>query len=183
MGPLTADIMIKALTRLDELMESQLSTGNQGEIQMIMGGGGAMILAHQFPLGTTDIDAVAKGIELSELDVLVKKIAEEQNISKDWLNPYFSTFAHTLPSDYGDRLVEVFRGEKMRVFALGKEEMLLMKCFAHRQKDVGHAKSLIKQGVNIKRVEAQIEALQKKGIRGGTQALEFLEDVLDQLEQ
>lgn len=39
---------------------------------------GAMILAHGFPLATTDIDAVPKGMEIAELDVLVKQIAQEQ---------------------------------------------------------------------------------------------------------
>src|SRR4051812_5571380 len=104
MGPLTAEIMKRALARLDQLIELSFSqNGRSGEIQLIMGGGGAMILAHGFPLSTTDIDAVPKGMDIVELDPLVKQIAEEQKIPYDWLNPYFSTFVHTLPSDYGDR--------------------------------------------------------------------------------
>ena len=141
-----------------------------------------MILAHGFPLGTTDIDAIAKGMEIGELDPLVKRIADEQSIAKDWLNPYFSTFVHTLPSDYGSRLVEAFAGPRLKVLALGRNEMLIMKCFAHRQKDVGHAKALIKGGADVGAVETHIESLEKKGIPGATQALDFLQDVLDQLE-
>lgn len=183
MGPLTVEIMKKALGRLDELVNEVFShTGKSGEVSLIMGGGGAMILAHGFPLGTTDIDAVAKGMELEELDPLVKQVAVEQGIAFDWLNPYFSTFVHTLPSDYGNRLIEVFRGRRVKVLALGKEEMLIMKCFAHRQKDVGHAKQLIKKGADLDRVETQIENLKKKGIHGATEALDFLDDILEQLE-
>lgn len=173
MGPLTAEIMIKALHRLDELIEEPVT--------LIMGGGGAMILAHGFPLGTTDIDAIPKGMDVGALDVWVKRIASEQGIAPDWLNPYFSTFVHTLPSDYGTRLIEVFSGERLRVLALGKEEMLIMKCFAHRQKDVAHAKALIKKGADLKRVESQIESLRSKGIPGAQLALDFLDDVLEQL--
>ncbi|MEN9723763.1 MAG: hypothetical protein RJB38_1749 [Pseudomonadota bacterium] len=171
---MTAEHMKRALAQLDELLEKPVT--------LIMGGGGAMILAHGFPLATTDIDAVPKGIEIAELDVLVKKIALEQQLAPDWLNPYFSTFAHTLPLDYGERLVDVFSGRHLRVRALGKDEMLLMKCFAHRQKDVGHAKSLIKKGADLDRVQTRIEELLKKKIPGSREALDFLDDVLDQCE-
>ena len=174
MGPLTADIMRKALQRLDELLP-QATT-------LIMGGGGAMILAHGFPLGTTDIDAIPKGMEVAALDVLTKQIAQELNLPFDWLNPYFSTFAFTLPSDYGSRLIEVFKGARLRVQALGREEMLIMKCFAHRPKDVGHAKTLIKKGADLKQVEAHIESLLQRGIPGAQAALDFLQDVVEQLE-
>lgn len=174
MGPLTADIMRRALGRLDELLPESVT--------LIVGGGGAMILAHGFPIGTTDIDALPKGADVNDLDPLVKKIADEQQLPKDWLNPYFSTFVHTLPSDYGVRLIEVFKGERLKALALGKNEMLIMKCFAHRQKDVGHAKALIKGGADVDFVESHIEALQKKSIPGAMQALDFLQDVLEQLE-
>jgi hypothetical protein len=142
-----------------------------------------MILAHGFPLGTTDIDAVPKGMEIADLDVLVKRIAAEQAIAPDWLNPYFATFIHTLPSDYGSRLIDVFQGARLRVRALGREEMLIMKCFAHRQKDVGHAKALLKAGVDLDRVEARIEALAAKKIPQSQAALDFLQDVREQLEE
>lgn len=141
-----------------------------------------MILAHGFPLGTTDIDAVPKGMDIATLDVWVKQIASELQLPKDWLNPYFSTFSFTLPSDYSKRLVEVFAGVRLRVQALGREEMLIMKCFAHRQKDVGHAKALIRSGVDCKKVENHLIELETKGIPGATLALDFLEDIQGQLE-
>jgi hypothetical protein len=174
MGPLTQQIMNRALVRLDELLSVSVT--------LIMGGGGAMILAHQFPMGTTDIDAIPKGIEVNQLDPLVKKIAVEQGIPHDWLNPYFSTFSHTLPPDYGSRLIQVFSGRQLTVLALGREEMLIMKCFAHRQKDVPHAKALIKAGADLKLVEARFELLQKKGIPGSLLAIDFLQDLLDQID-
>ncbi len=175
MGPLTFEIMMGALSRLDELLPRPVT--------LIMGGGGAMILAHGFPLGTTDIDAIPKGgVDHAELDPFVKQIAREQGLAGDWLNPYFSTFSHTLPLDYETRLVEVFSGGRLKVKALGREEMLLMKCYAHRQKDVGHAKALIKAGADLEFVEDQIERLKRKGIPHSNEALDFLDDVLAQLE-
>lgn len=173
MGPLTAEIMKKALNRLDELLPNPVT--------FIVGGGGAMILAHKFPLGTTDIDAVPKGADISLIDSYVKQIALEQGIPSDWLNPYFSTFAHTLPADYGTRLIEVFKGKKITAQALGASEMLIMKCFAHRAKDVGHARALIKAKADIDFVENHINSLKKKGIKGAAEAIEFLHEQLDEL--
>ena len=170
--------MLNALKRLDSLLTER----KRSSVKLLIGGGGAMILAHSYPLGTTDIDAVPKGIESVELDLLIKIISTEQNLPFDWLNPYFATYSHTLPSDYASRLIEVFKGEALIALALGKEEMLIMKCFAHRQKDVGHAKALIKGGCNQDLVFEQLETLQKKGIPGSKAALDFLEDIIDQLE-
>jgi hypothetical protein len=169
---LTAQVMSAALKRLDELL-SQKTT-------LLMGGGGAMILAHGFPLATTDIDAVPLEMEIAALDPLVKHVAAEQSLSPDWLNPYFSTFAHTLPEDYRDRLIEAYAGDRLRVLALGKEEMLIMKCFAHRQKDVGHARALIRRGADLRKVEGHLQALATKRIPGADEALDFLDDVRDQ---
>lgn len=173
MGPLTKEIMLKALQKLDQLIPHAVT--------LVIGGGGAMILAHDFPLGTTDIDAVPKGIELHELDFFVKKIATEHGLPTDWLNPYFSTFAHTLPSDYGQRLVDVFVGKKLTAKALSKNEMLIMKCFAHRAKDTSHARALIKKGADTDVVETHIQLLKKKGIKGSQEALDFLHEQLDEL--
>ena len=171
---LTEKIMRTALQKLEEDLS--------GPLTLIIGGGGAMILAHHFPLSTSDIDAIPKGMDLATLDVHVKKIAAELSLPGDWLNPYFVTFSHTLPSDYGTRLIEVFRGKNLTAMALSKDEMLIMKCFAHRQKDVAHAKALIKAGAHVEFVEKHIDMLAEKRIPGTQAALDFLYDILDQLD-
>ncbi|MCM2278647.1 MAG: hypothetical protein NDJ89_11290 [Oligoflexia bacterium] len=126
--------MKKALSRLDQLLTQPVT--------LIVGGGGAMILAHEFPLATSDLDAVPKGMDIHALDPLVKQIAKEQGLPPDWLNPYFSTYAHTLPTDYQERLIEVFSGDALKALALGKKDLLSMKCFADFQKGFEHGRSL-----------------------------------------
>jgi hypothetical protein len=44
--------------------------------------------------------------------------------------------------------------------------MLIMKCFAHREKDLGHARALLKKGVDLKLVERAIEEARDRGLRG-----------------
>jgi hypothetical protein len=176
MGPLTRVIILNAFTALDSKLEKM-----NRPTELIMGGGGAMILAHGFPLATSDVDAIPKGPTIDELDRLVKEVDVDLKLSTpDWLNPYFSTFSYTLPSDYGTRLITVFQGKVLKVLALGAEEMLLMKCFAHRPKDVAHSRALVRRGANLKKVEDRIDELLGKKIPGSQQALDFLQDILEQ---
>ena len=127
---LTVEQIKAAFRRLDDLLVLPL--------RLIIGGGGAMLLAHEFPLATNDVDGVpAVGGASGGLPTLVERIAEELGLAHDWLNPYFSTFMHVLPSDYEKRLVTVFQADRLRVDALSKNDLLIMKCFAGRPKDVG----------------------------------------------
>jgi hypothetical protein len=149
-------------------------------VRLIVGGGGALILAHHFTLATTDIDAIpASGATVQELDALVKEVARERSLAPDWLNPYFSTFTHVLPSDYGQRLETVLRLKHLQVDALSKNELLIMKCFAGRMKDRAHAKALVEQGADVKKVESHLEELRNRSIPGAEKAIDFLDEVLD----
>lgn len=168
---LTSQRMMEALQALDRALDRP--------VILTMGGGGAMILAHSYPLATTDIDAIPKGIEIHELSPLVEKVAISLNLPGDWLNPYFSAFTFVLPPSYKDRLQKVFHGENLQALALGKEDMLIMKCFAHRQKDIGHGRALIKGGADVEWVESYLAELLDQGVRGADDALEFLDDLLE----
>lgn len=141
-----------------------------------------MILAHEYPLATTDVDAIAKGIELDDLEVLVKKVARELNLPPDWLNPYFSSFSYVIPSDFATRVKVVFKGKFLKVEALGREEMFLMKCFAHRTKDRPHARALLKLGVDLKIIEIQFAALEAKKIPGVALAMAFFDEMVEEVD-
>lgn len=159
-----------------------LDKGLDRSTTFILGGGGCMIWAHGYPIATADVDALPLHISFAEIDDLVKEIGAKLNLPGDWLNPYFSSFTFVLPSDYRSRCLTVFKGKHLVVEALGRQEMLLMKCFAHRPKDLGHARALLKAGVDVKAVEARIEELKGKGIEEADAALDFLDDLLEELE-
>jgi hypothetical protein len=171
---LTAEIMKSALMALDAKLKNS--------VRLIIGGGGAMILAHHFPLATSDIDGIpGAGMTTEELDPLIKEVAQELNLQKDWLNPYFVTFTHVLPKDYNTRLKLVFQLSRLSVEALSLDDLLIMKCFAGRIKDQPHVKALIQSGANTEFVERHIENLQSKGIPGAEEALDFLDEVSDMI--
>jgi hypothetical protein len=56
----------------------------------------------------------------------------------------------------------VFLGKNIKAQALGKEDLLIMKCFAGRQKDIPHARALVKSGADIQLVEEHIRSLIQK---------------------
>jgi hypothetical protein len=177
MQKLAASDMINALTHLSGL----LPVGRQ--VRLIAGGGGAMVLAHAFPIATSDIDAIPTNIAVDEFDVFVKQTAMDLNLPGDWLNPYFSTFSHVLPLDYEKRLIRVFSSESLVMDALGRTDLLVMKCFAHRPKDISHALALVRGGADLKTVEARIEALKIRNIPGCAQAFEFLDEIIEKVEE
>ncbi|MFH1829579.1 MAG: DUF6036 family nucleotidyltransferase [Pseudomonadota bacterium] len=168
--------MIAAFEALDAKLSEPLT--------LLVGGGAAMLLAHGIPLSTYDVDGLPFETKLSpaEVEKLIREVASELNLNPHWYNDYFNTFTFTLPADFRDRLVDVFNGKCLTVRALGAEDLLLMKCMAGRDKDVGHARALLRRGADWKKVEAHLEGLVKKGLPGAEEAVGFLEDLVVEIE-
>jgi predicted nucleotidyltransferase len=171
-GSLTREAVERAFAALDRLLPR--------EAQLIVGGGTAMLLAYRISVATADVDAYPAGVTVEELDPLVKKVAKELGLAPDWLNPYYATFAHVLPADYPTRLVEVFRGKRLWVRALGLEDLLVMKCFAGRAKDRGHARVLLRRGPDLSIVNRRLDELCDKRVKGALEAADFLDDLLSE---
>ncbi len=167
--PLTAASLEAAFRALDARLP--------GPVTLVVGGGTAMMLAYGIPVRTTDVDAYPVSGRLDDLAPQIREVAREAKIAPDWLNPHFETFAHVLPADYGSRLREVFAGKRLRVMALGVEDLLVMKCFAGREKDVGHARALLARKPDIAIVERRVEELVERGVPGALDAADFLDDL------
>ena len=121
--------MVEAFRHLDKRLRAST--------RIIIGGGAAMAAAHDIPISTQDVDGVPdrSSMELSQFKEEIRAVGRELRISQDWLNDYFSTFLFVLPPNYGDRLVPLFQGKHLEVCALGKEDLILMKCFAGRERE------------------------------------------------
>ena len=108
-------------------------------------------------------------------------MAKELDIATDWLNAHFQTFTFVLPNDYATRLRNVFEGSHLSVDALGPEDLLIMKCFAGRAKDLPHARALMKLDLDLSIVDARISELLDKDYRGADRAADFFDDLRDEL--
>ena len=172
--PLDQKRMLRALTLLDKRA--------QGSARLVVGGGAAMTLAYQHPIATQDVDAFAAkgGLRMAELDALARAVAEELQIEPDWLNAHFETFTAVLPADYAARLRPVFQGEHISVDALGPEDLLVMKCFAGRDKDRPHARKLLRLAKDLSIVDKQIEFLAARRYPGADRAADYFDDLRDE---
>lgn len=162
---------LKALTRLESHLDRPL--------KLLVAGGGAMLLAHELPMATADIDAFPFQSDwtIAEVDKIAKRVASELNIRADWLNPYFSSFSYVIPKDYAKRLISVYKGKMLRVYALGAEDLLVLKCFAGREKDVSHARHLMKRCKKLRFVEKHLELMLEKNIPKAQEALDFFDEI------
>lgn len=164
-------ILRKAFKCLDDIIHRPL--------KIVIVGGGAMLLAHRMPLVTYDIDAAPfkSDWSLAELDQKVKQVAHLIKLHPDWLNPYFTSFSYVLPKDYDLRLILVYEGKKLKAYALGAEDLLILKCFAGRAKDVGHAKWLMKKLKNLSFIEMHLEKMLEQNIPKAQEALDFFDEI------
>lgn len=167
--PLTVAQLRRALAALDARLDRPLT--------LVIGGGTAMLLAHGIPVRTTDVDAYPASGGLDGLAPHIHAVARELDLAPDWLNPHFETFAHVLPQDYASRLEPVFSGRMLQAAALGAEDLLVMKCFAGREKDVGHARALLAKLRHPEVVDRRIEELMDRGVAGAMDAADFLDDL------
>lgn len=172
--PLDAQRMRKALGRLDERLDK--------DARLVIGGGAAMVLAYRHPLATQDVDAFTArgGLRMSELDGAAKQVAAEMNIEPDWLNPHFETFTAVLPADYATRLRRVFEGTHLVVDALGPEDLLVMKCFAARDKDLPHARRLIRLAGDLDLVDRHLSDLVARRYPRAELAADYFDDLRDE---
>jgi len=86
-----------------------------------------------------------------------------------------------ISKDYADRLVLIYKGKHLELCALGKEELILMKCFAGREKDIPHVRALIKKNPDLKIVDKRLEELMNKRIPQASKAADFFDDICSQL--
>ncbi len=163
--------MMKALRRFDEHL-------TQG-VELLVGGGAAMVCVYDFPLHTTDIDVVLKNTSIDKIQPIVHQVAQELGLTEDWLNTWYSSFTYTLPEDFYKRIRPFFNGNYLLAHALGPEDLLVLKCCAHRIKDLGHARFLIRKNADYRFVMNHLEKLLEKNILLDEKPLEFLENVLE----
>jgi hypothetical protein len=168
-APLDAPLLREAFAALDSLIERPIT--------LIVGGGTAMMLAYKLPVRTTDVDAYPRDGKIDEILPAIRAVARSMGLPPDWINPHYETFAHVLPPDYGTRLRPVFEGKRLLMVALGVEDLLVMKCFAGREKDIGHARALLKRAPDLALVERHLQLLEERRIQGAQDALDFYDDL------
>jgi hypothetical protein len=174
--PLDRKRMIKALNALDRQLDQPA--------RLVIGGGAAMVLAYDHPLVTQDVDAFAArgGLPMADLDRVARRVARELNLEPDWLNAHFETYTGVLPEGYSARLRRVLQGQHLLVDALGPEDLLIMKCFAGRDKDRPHARKLLRLAEDLELVDRHLAHLIDRRYPGAEKAADYFDDLRDEAE-
>ena len=141
-----------------------------------------MVLAYDYPLATQDVDAFTArgGLSMAELDTAARRVAEQLDLEPDWLNTHFETYTGVLPTGYSERLKRVLEGEHLVVDALGPEDLLVMKCFAGRDKDRGHARKLLRLAGDLDLVDRHLAHLIERRYPGAEKAADYFDDLRDE---
>ncbi len=110
-------------------------------IELTLAGGAAIALLSESRRTTRDIDAVAEGIEGKEIvQRAAKIIAENENLSSDWLNDGFKGFLRGYSTG-----ATVLSGPGIAVRTLSLHQLLAMKLSAWRDEvDIEDARQLIR---------------------------------------
>jgi hypothetical protein len=174
-SPVDVSVLKRALVELDREIDRPL--------ELLVGGGAALALAHGVRVSTLDVDAVPfrSKLALEEIGPAVARVGEKLGLGPTWLNGWYGAFLHVLPPDFETRLVTVHHGERLRVHALGAEDLVVMKLFAGRDRDLPHARALLAKGADVRHVEARLRALAERSIPGAEAASERLADLQRQL--
>ncbi|MFH1726815.1 MAG: DUF6036 family nucleotidyltransferase [Pseudomonadota bacterium] len=173
---LSNNMISKAFIRLDVILDEK--------VNLLIGGGAALLILDIMPISTMDVDAIPfkSIIGPEDLKKYSQAVAKELDLPADWLNEYFYQFTHCLPDDYGDRLKEVFSGEKLTCFCLSPTDIAIMKFFAHRGKDQSHLRYLIKnKHLDLDFIDNYLDEMVEKNHPGAEDALACFHDLLEAL--
>lgn len=120
--------MLEALEALGRQCET--------ETEIIVVGGAAAILCRWIERATADVDVGAAEPKLSRIGGAIEAVAEDLGLPARWINDGAKAFAHVLPGDFRDRLIELGRWNRLVVRSIGRQDFILMKLFALRAEDV-----------------------------------------------
>lgn len=116
--------------------------GSGPEIQILIIGGAAGLLAGLLPVGTTtgDVDAVdfrPPSVVEEVLEAAIK-VADREGLPRGWLSVDAGLFATAIPDGWEARCLVVGQLGRLVVRALGRRDLIAMKFFAHRAGDLEH---------------------------------------------
>ncbi|MBI3890446.1 MAG: hypothetical protein HY303_02835 [Candidatus Wallbacteria bacterium] len=123
------DEILAALWQLGELLTQ--------DVEITVAGGAALIVAFKIDRGTADVDAVEAVPRVDqEFRQAVQETAELLELNKHWLNDSAKGFADVLAPDFRKRRLHVGNFNRLRVYSLGRRDLILMKLFAMRAQDL-----------------------------------------------
>jgi len=127
------------LKRLDEVL---LDLGVE-PVDLRVCGGGALLVLGIVSRQTRDLDVVTPKLT-EELIIGSRKVAIEFSLSPDWLNNGPENLIIDLNLGWEERCQLVYSGEVLRVFSLGREDLIASKLYAYCDREESDLDDLLK---------------------------------------
>ena len=112
------------------------------DVEVLLVGGAAGVLIRALPPAWTtgDVDAIRFYLPQDRDAVLeaAEDVGRELSLQANWLNEDSGLFAWTLPSGWEQRKVHVGTFGHLRVFAVSRLDLIVMKFIANRPRDREH---------------------------------------------
>lgn len=121
-----------------------------------LAGGAALILGGHLERATEDAHVVRAIPRLAELAELIKAVAEDEDLSEQWLHDAAKAYRDVLPADYIERLEQVGSFGNLEVFVLGRKDLILLNLYAMRVGDIEDHRALEPREDEISWVQNQL---------------------------
>jgi hypothetical protein len=116
------------------------------DVEILIVGGAAGILTGQLSsaLTTEDVDAIHFQLAQDREAVLDagEEVGKELKLPADWLNDWGGKYEWTLPDNWRCRRIEVGIFDRLRVYAVGRIDLISMKFIGHREHDLEHLRDM-----------------------------------------
>ena len=125
---MTAGDLLAALRRLGSELRDPAT--------LTLGGSAALLLTGALDRATNDGDVVESKPDFPALLDAVRRVQVVEQAPPGWLNTSVQSYTHVLPADYRTRLVAFGRMGRLDVLLLGRADVVLMKVYAGRPRDL-----------------------------------------------
>ena len=122
------DDLRRALAALSEQVHSRT--------EIVLGGAGALILMGELQRATSDCDVLYSDPDMGRLQEDIRAVALRLGLTSGWLNGSIQSYLDILPPDYRSRLHSLPMPGQLQVFVLHRQDVLVMKLFAGRPRDM-----------------------------------------------
>jgi hypothetical protein len=151
---MTRDEMLRYLSLLGERLPKS--------VEITVGGGAALILAHGGERQTGDIDALLSAPPLDPvLRQAIVAVANEEELPEGWLNDAAKGFLDVLGEGFLERRVFLEKYGKLSVYCLSRQDLILTKLFAMRAADVEDLQFLAPTREELDYVRGELERLDR----------------------
>jgi Nucleotidyltransferase of unknown function (DUF6036) len=113
-----------------------------GPTQLVIGGAGALLLTDHLQRTTMDCDVLSATPDMGQLQDAIRAIADREQLVPGWLNGSAQAFVEILPPDYLTRAKSLPRSGRLQVLVLHRQDVIVMKLFAGRPRDLQDITSL-----------------------------------------